>query len=383
MNTSAKTVIYALWLCGFTAAAMADGKMFWSEDVPPDIPYQRAILHFRDGVETLILQSKYATATPEANPSLGWVVPVPSEPEVASIHPNIAEGLFNSLALRTRPRVTSIRAIAFRVLFWETAALSVLSLSTYLLLSAIKFPVRLGDKQQKLKHLAERLFVVSVALFVYAFLSPGLSRARGPEGVEVVSGQTVGIYDVKVVRSDDSSELIAWLDDRNFKFGEKDKASFEEYIGNGWCFAVATIAPNKGEDGWETMTEGLAAPLVLRFPHDVPVYPLRLTGTGGFDTEILIYLAGESRMECDDRLTLHFARSTKPEDNHFRILDSFPYLEPDSESMEPKDFFEPGDLDFTYLCKFKGTLTPVQMDRDIVFGPADEHGDYREHIVTW
>ena len=45
--------------------ARADGKFYSREPVPPNIPYQRALLMYDDGTETLILQSKFkGTLTP-------------------------------------------------------------------------------------------------------------------------------------------------------------------------------------------------------------------------------------------------------------------------------------------------------------------------------
>jgi hypothetical protein len=100
-----------------------------------------------------------------------------------------------------------------------------------------------------------------------------------------------------------------------------------------------------------------------------------LTGTGGFNTEVLVYLATDAKMMCDDRLALRFAGDrTWPH----------PYVsESDWEHVEPRDFFKTGDLDCSYLCKFKGSLTPAQMSEDLVFQPADDKSDYREHIVEW
>jgi hypothetical protein len=87
----------------------------------------------------------------------------------------------------------------------------------------------------------------------------------------------------------------------------KDTTVFDSYVSKGWCFVVAIINPSRGEEEHMIVSEGLAAPLILRFPHTTPIYPLALTGTGGFDTEILVYLASSEKMTAHDRLTLRFA----------------------------------------------------------------------------
>ena len=60
-------------------SSIADGKFYYREKIPSDIPFQRAILLFDGEIETLIVQSKYQSSLDE----FGWVIPTPSFPEVS------------------------------------------------------------------------------------------------------------------------------------------------------------------------------------------------------------------------------------------------------------------------------------------------------------
>ena len=73
------------------------------------------------------------------------------------------------------------------------------------------------------------------------------------------------------------SGLIGWLNKNDFKFGDRDRAAFDSYISKGWCFVVAIINPSTGEEERRIVSEGLAAPLILRFPHE-PHLPCRPDG---------------------------------------------------------------------------------------------------------
>lgn len=348
--------------------------MYGSEKVPPGIPYQRALILYKEGIETLILQSKYDISAPEED-SLGWVVPVPAEPEIASIHPLVADGVFSGLSGRTRPSVTRIRPLISAVILFTLGGCTILAFALFVL----SFVPTLSQRYRKNRRWLARCWCYGLVLWIgcvlLLLLPLRLFGTRGMDSVEVLSESAVGIYDVATIRSNDSGGLISWLNERDFQYGEEDKAAFDAYIENGWCFVVATINPNDDTDGWGLRSEGLPAPLVLRFPHDQPIYPLRLTGTGGFDTEVLIYLACERKMMCDDRFTLHYAGTTSP---NF----SFRYLA-EEESVDPAAFFMSQNLDFPYLCKFKATLTPAQMGLDLVFAPADDNSEFKEHLVEW
>jgi hypothetical protein len=54
-----------------------------------------------------------------------------------------------------------------------------------------------------------------------------------------------------------------------------------------------------------------------------------------------------------------------------------------SEDVQPPGFFNNAELDLSYLCKFKGTLTPEQMQEDFVLALAEDDEPYRKHIIMW
>ncbi|MHC5054745.1 MAG: hypothetical protein ACYTKD_08510 [Planctomycetota bacterium] len=59
--------------------ALADGKYFPERAVekPVAIPSQRAVIRFKDSRETRIIES----AAESDSKSLGWVIPLPAEPD--------------------------------------------------------------------------------------------------------------------------------------------------------------------------------------------------------------------------------------------------------------------------------------------------------------
>ncbi|MCP4377046.1 MAG: DUF2330 domain-containing protein [bacterium] len=373
-----RILVMGLVVAAMAVQSLADGKMFWREEIPPEIPYQRALILFRDGTETLVLQSRYEIPEAHEKMTLGWVVPVPAVPEVASMSAHEASDLFWHLSRTSSPRITrisTITLIAILLLLLTVAGLSVLTLLLCLLSFVAPFSASFMQRRRKLCERAVLgLICCLYALLIMSIFIPATMSAGRSDGVDVIAEHRVGIYDVRVVRCDDSGELISWLNANKFKFGQQDTAVFNSYISKGWCFVVAVINPTRDQLS-EIASEGLAAPLILRFPHANPVYPLALTGTGDFETEILIYLASDTKMSCDDRLKLRFA--------------GYMYsgaLIPLSVYTEPEGFF---DLKFDerpkypYLCKFKDRLTPAEMSKDIIFTPAKDKESYREHIVRW
>ena len=350
---------------------MADGMMFWREEIPPKIPYQRALILFDKGTETLILQSRYEIPKGNGNSTLGWVVPVPAVPEVASMPADMAGDLFWYLSQYSQPRVTRIAPKVFAVLFVAVAGLSLLTLLVCLLSFVLPLPQRFKENRGRLARYSMWGLLISFPFIIIRSFS--FAAAHGSLGVDVIAEQRVGIYDVSVVRSDNTEGLIGWLNKNDFKFGDRDRAAFDSYISKGWCFVVAIINPSTGEEERRIVSEGLAAPLILRFPHTNPTYPVALTGTGGFETEILIYLASSTKMTANDRLTLRFAGEMRKGLSRELL----------SVDIDPEGFFDPKKMNFPYLCKFKDRLTPDRMREDIIFSEAEDDKPYQEHIVKW
>ena len=364
-------ITIALCLLTMALHALADGKMFWKEEIPPTIPYQRALILFKEGSETLVLQSRYEIPKAKDKASLGWVVPVPAVPELASMAADDAQHLFMRLSLSSRPRVTRISDTVIAVLVIGLPAALGLAL-LYCLLSFIG-PWASPDRQKHSTKLARiALYGLLAWLLLLAILFLGARAWKGgSDGVDVITEQRVGIYDVRVVKAADTRDLIAWLNANEFKFGDEDKVSFDSYVAKGWCFVVANINPTGAQSDGEIVAEGLAAPLILRFPVKDPIYPVALTATGHHDTEILIYLASATKMTCDKRLKLKFAKAVDypPVSNLLNV--------------EPTGFFDNEDWSYHYLCKFKDTLSSAQMTEDITFTAAPDNEPYREHVVKW
>ena len=93
----------------------ADGKMYTKlEKVNPDIPYQRALILHKDNIETLFLQSKYSLpdTIDEKPEEVGWIVPLPEAPDIATMDADEAKYLFRyTLSRITHPTVTKIRTL--------------------------------------------------------------------------------------------------------------------------------------------------------------------------------------------------------------------------------------------------------------------------------
>ena len=210
----------------------ADGAFVFTWDKQIDInePTQKAIILYDQGREDLVLQVKYEGPAKE----FGWLVPVPSLPEVKKG----SMDCFYELSQLTQERSAHLRAGG-----WER--------------------------------------------------SGGRGRQED-DGVKVIKVKTVGAYDVAVLSARTGGKLTQWLDANGFKFPRDKQDVLDDYIKKNWYFIAAKIDPK--HDGFSTsnqLASGELAPLVISFDSEKCVYPLRISSVNGKPSEISLYVLSQ------------------------------------------------------------------------------------------
>ena len=335
------------------SAAWANGKAFATQ-VPPDIPYQRALILHRDGVQTLVLQGRIETGGEDAE-DLGWVVPVPGVPEVASLDAAAAEALFHNLKRRTAQRVLRPRQ-RVRMAVGNVVLVAAPGLGVALLVLAGRsayglWPRWPGPARRSAWRICFGLGLIWIGFLVDMSSLSGRVRRE----VEVVFHRTFDLHEVSVLRAETVDGILGWMDEHGFAAGPEDRAAFADYVDRGWVFVATRL---RGPDSARQRSpDGLAAPLVLRFPAEAPVYPLALTGTGGHDSEVVVFLMSGTVFDAPGQIRLRFLDGVES-----GLLDPL-------RRAEPEGFFGEADLEFRYLHRFWDRFTAAQMADDIRFVP--------------
>lgn len=369
MKGTARCVLLLLVIGVLSELTRADGKFFYAERVPVGIPYQRAFILFHEGSQTLVLQSKYELSQSAAVDSLGWVVPVPSVPEIDSVDAVVARKFFSHASRRAQPNLFRISTI-----FLSMGVLFFLSGIVLLLLCFVEYPFKskIGLSEVTWRRRLTTAAVVTLVGFVFTFIGAPTMGIAGD--IEVIKAKKVGIYDVKVIRSQNAEAILGWLRENGFGFDDSDVHVFEDYVNRKWCFVVAKVEPDTKTEERKIVAEGMVAPLILKFETDTAVYPLALTSTIGADTEVLLYTLSERKLSCGERLILRCAKSIKPAN-----FISNPLYGTESEINAlfadiPQSMI---------LCKFKKKLKPEEMKQDIEFGFAPDNDLYVETKIVW
>jgi hypothetical protein len=215
------------------AAALADGAFVWRKGVDLHEPQQKAILYWHAGREVMVLQVKYEGPAEE----FGWMVPMPSQPEVDAIKP-------------------------------EDSPFAEISLYT----------------QQRLR---------------WGLRSKG--ESAGEEQVAVLERKVAGVYDVAVLAATDAGALAGWLEEHGFAFPRERQDVLDHYVRKRWVYAAMRIDPKQlAGDEVRKLRTGQLQPVRFTFRTSRMVYPLHISSVNAGETEVLLYLLAQAPMVLAD-----------------------------------------------------------------------------------
>lgn len=281
MNWIRRQLLALLVMVAFTLPCIGDGKIFPpAAFVRAETPSQRALIHWRDGLETLAVET---TVRSEAS-ELGWILPLPAPP--VSIRP-ADPGLFPTLQTLFQPRVLTET-------HWGWIG--------GLVVGIVILIIRWSNQRKISFRWVDALAVLGILVILVSMLLPSLGKAKGgilddspglPSDVTVLSEVRAGVFDVVTLKATTAEPLMDWLKSRGFAAPDAILPVVQDYLSRGWVFVAARV---------QNPTPGAVTPLhplVFQFPTLQAIYPMRLTGVGSDSLICDLYVFGNERAEAD------------------------------------------------------------------------------------
>ena len=323
------------WLAGTAAPqARADGRVMPPVLVPQEVamPDQRALLAWRDGVETLVIESAFVGKGTD----FAWVVPLPAKPEVEAATRGTLASAAALLQPVVKPPVNDLWWLAvglpavgltalvagWRWMGWlfraglfagmgavAGFALGLVMAATagglwkedgYRVLAVLGALTALVAGRAAIRHewsLFWHLIVLIGAGLLALFVIPTGGTMRSTMGPAVEAGgvtverQIVGDFDVALVSGREGEGVAGWLRDNGYAITLEAEAVAKEHVAAGGWFVASRV-----RRGFAGSGRSVPAPLVFRFAAEQPVYPMRLTGAGAkTPLELELFVFGPER----------------------------------------------------------------------------------------
>jgi hypothetical protein len=325
------------WVLVFCISAIASADGLYSQLhnalSHPELPYQRALISHRNGVETLIVESELKG--PKGD--YAWIVPVPNPPtKVLEVNSESLERDFD----RANPEFVAYQSV------WPFGVFGIL-----LLISALVAARNPSPKTGALLVVDSIILYLFLGLVAQPFMAP-----KAHKGVTTLSKMSVGAYNVEVVRSDDPKALDAWMQKNGGQLNPRAESAVANYVKEGWCFMVAKLDHSSGN--------GIAHPLAVIFPSKSAVYPMRLTAAQ--DNRVVVDLT----ILSDETATAEPLRiwSSKRFPESRLIKNQLPSGTDDIE--DNIDYFPLSTMAWAgcAVTRLRGEMGPDQMTQDILIG---------------
>jgi hypothetical protein len=337
------SIIFALFAVG--TKVHADGKYFsrLSIDRDPTIPSQRAIIVWRAGVQTLIIESVVDSEGEE----LGWILPLPSVPEAIEA---CTPGTVRSMAELITPKIHGRRSASR----WMAAG------SLVFLAGLLIFLVIVCIRSSLLTATA----IVGLIFLLLGLFLPALGKARGfapIPGVDVVAVNRIGNFDVTVIRAESGARAVQWLEHNGFSHDPRSIEVLNSYANENWCFAVARIRNDVDRPV-------SPHPVRVTFSATEAVYPMRLTGVTDAPLLLDLFVISDERAAAVGFATWN---SDTYRQNHTHFNAAGDPVATYQGERHGQRIGHPQIMSLMWdgcvVSHLRGHLKPAQMKRDIVF----------------
>lgn len=323
----------------------------------PSIPHQRALISWRDGTETLVVESTFQSASP----SVGWLLPLPDKPtklEVAD------PGMLKSLDMCIQPVIHHD--------LYEIWIIPLILAAAFLPIGAVM--VFIMDRQRRISAYFRLgvLYIFLLLLLPPFFVTAGRSFGTGTF-VHVLSTQHIGNYDVSVLRAKSPEDLSRWLTAHGLReLDELGSAIVADYVARHWCFLVAQLRH-------EGQAPATPHPIAATFPASGPVYPMKLTALAGSTTRVELFVVADQMAQAKG---FHLASADRYDHTGRRPEDPPSYYSSHAHGLI---IGSPDVAPFLWqdcvVTRLSADLTPGQMSRDVelTLSPLVPH---RDHVYS-
>lgn len=258
-------ILLCLIVIPWTAQASA---IFSKTTTGVSSPHQRALIHYSDGVERLVIE----TSLVGEGTNFAWIIPLPSVPEIEQV----GENFFPSVNSAYRPKLVHKPYLAYGCML--------LSLVVWIGLRSGRLLDSIG------------LFVL--LLLIGAIAMPNFVGSRpttlAVSPLSILDQRKVGIYDTVTFSGPNGSAVLDWLNANKFETPAGTIAIISNYAAKGWVFVAATVhRPN------EEALHSQVQPLAFTFKTERPIYPLPFTGieNGKCTIELFVFGPGRAHVE--------------------------------------------------------------------------------------
>lgn len=192
---------------------------------------------------------------------------------------------------------------------------------------------------------------------------PGAAGGGGPPPVTVLSQQKLGPFEVTNLAATDATALSDWLTEHGYTLSPGLAAAFAPYIEENWYYIAVKLSPGTGNT-----LSGALDPLLVTFPTQQLVYPMRGSANAKDNEVVTIYVLADHRMD-------------KTEDFGSSLVTYADWV--DTSDLHAGSVLTPFVDKKIFLTKFEETVSPTLVDDDFWFTSSPNDLIYHQTVTVY
>lgn len=189
--------------------------------------------------------------------------------------------------------------------------------------------------------------------------TPPEAAAGAPSGVNILSRQSIGPFDVANLAATDTNALKKWLDDNGFQLDAPLIELMQPYVDSSWTFVAVRLRPGQSAQA----LSGNLDPLSISFDSAQLVYPMRASAHAKQSETLLLYVLADHRI---DKANAFGASEVSYAD----------WVEPSA--LAANSALTPLVTRKFFLTKFTDRVDPKQVNDDFRFSVAAQDTPFRQ-----
>lgn len=198
----------------------------------------------------------------------------------------------------------------------------------------------------------------------------GTMLENSKSGVTIIYEQIVGTLQAVVLQTTNTSDLVEWLNENQYRYNPADSAVLSEYVQKEWFFVAMKLDTNQVPpfvDQWWSATTS-PAKISFAYSGENLTYPLKISAISTKEkVEVLVYTIGKDPIRFEGAKVEY---ANEIDDAELALIASrYPTM---------YDFISPG----SFVTKLRRTFRKSEMQNDLPLFPVDDRREFREIIYT-
>jgi len=133
---------------------------------------------------------------------------------------------------------------------------------------------------------------------LYDYINAGTLSVSEKSGVEIIESKRINAYNITILKAQNASELVSWLNANNYTIKADAQFLLQDYCDRGFYFVANKIDLGGTDINVSNLDYNLLkTPLMISFKPKEPMYPMKFSSINPGRTQVNVYVFSNTTVE--------------------------------------------------------------------------------------